>query len=235
MRGPRREHGARGEVRQEPRGRARAARSAFAGLIVAAALMVGAGLGAAAALTTSPAGASTAHSSLPPVNVSVSNTPTVNIGNQPTVNVGNFPEKPYNGTWRVQTENGHGNAQMVQCWSCWQTNSGTWAVNVSGSGVFKGLVLSAYQDGNGACMGANVYIDGRQMLGDDIWGAAQFGTNLTGIEGGQMRRNGAYADVMYLTPPGGLAFHSSLQVWVGIYGCGGSNPAAWRIWWSQTN
>lgn len=45
--------------------------------------VVGAGLGAATALAASPAGASTAHSSLPPVNASVSNTPTVNVGNLP--------------------------------------------------------------------------------------------------------------------------------------------------------
>lgn len=223
MGGSARAHGARGD--------AGVARSALTGLIAAATLMIGAGLGAVAALAVSPAGASTAHSSLPPVNVSVTNTPAVNVGN--------FPEKPYNGTWRIQTENGHGNAETSQCWSCWVTNSGTWAVNLTGSGVFKGLVLTGYQDGgpgSGACLGTSVYIDGRQMLGDNIYGASQMGSGSNPVEGGYYwNQNGAQSYAMHFTPPGGLAFHNSLQVWVGIWGCGGSNPVAWRVWWSQTN
>ncbi|MDA8399642.1 MAG: hypothetical protein M0008_06285 [Actinomycetota bacterium] len=201
-------------------------RSGIAGLLAAGMLMVGSGMGAAVMLSTPAASAATSHSSLPPVNVNVTNTPSVNVAN--------FPEKSYNGTSRLLTQPGRGRAQFSQTWGQWVNGQGVWAVNLSGSGVFKGLILSAYQDGNGACIGANVIIDGQTMLGDNIWGAAQFGTNLTGVEGGQMRRNGAYADVMYFTPPGGLAFHSSLQVHISDY-CNQANPVAWRVWWSQNN
>ncbi|MDA8400485.1 MAG: hypothetical protein M0008_10670, partial [Actinomycetota bacterium] len=80
------------------------ARSGVAGLLAGATFLLGGGIGAVVALATSPAGAATSHSTLPPVNVSVSGTPTVNVGNLPTNSAGQL---------RVQNEGGTGHFARV--------------------------------------------------------------------------------------------------------------------------
>ena len=148
-------------------------------------------------------------------------------------------EQNLNAAGRIRVQGATGQAQMWNEWG-WVVGAqggnpgGVLAVNVSGSGVFKGLVLSAYQDGNGSCAAAQVYIDGVQVLGDSIGGAYNFG-DTNPIEGGQQwGQNGAPSWEMYFTPPGGLPYHSSLQVWFDTDYCGESPlPIASRVWWTQ--
>ncbi|MHB1711960.1 MAG: hypothetical protein ACYCV7_11240 [Acidimicrobiales bacterium] len=221
------------------------------GILAGSALLAGGGgLGAVALASAQPAGALSAQ--LPAVGVREQNVnaagrirvalPKGGIGLSGNVSVNNFPKTqgvsgtvnvgnlPTNAAGRVQTQNGRGQSQLAQAWAVTINNAGITPVNVSGSGVFKGLVLSAYQDGNAGCNFAFVTIDGRQMLGDTIGGASAFGSTNPAVGGSNP--NGGGMNFLYFTPPGGLPFHSSLNVHLSN-GCGGqTSPIAYRIWYT---
>ena len=217
---------------------ARAARSGIGVLAASALVMIGAGLGAVAALATSPAGASTAHSSLPPVNVAVTNNPTVSVGNLPTNGQGRLrvslpagaPHMWGPGPWGQQVFN---NTQAYTL------------VNVSGPGVFKGVTWDdlANACGPGQCgdvgwfNGGNcsaydgeiwVYIDGHTAMFNVFswvgWPSVGWNGNTTGISTSPFFQNdpvmggsvtpwcNGQGSTGYFWPPGGIAFNSSLQV-----------------------
>jgi hypothetical protein len=213
---------------------ARAARLGIGVLAASAMVMIGAGLGAAAALATSPVGASTAHSSLPPVNVAVTNNPTVNVGNLPTNGQGRLRVSlpagaPHNWGWGPWGEEVTNNTQTYTM------------VNVSGPGVFKGVTWDSianigpsvgwFDGGNcGAYDGQIwVYIDGHTALWTVFswmgWPSVGWNGNTTGestnspfyqndpVLGGSVTPwcNGQ-GTTGYFWPPGGIAFNSSLQV-----------------------
>ncbi len=225
------------------------ARSGMTGLVAAALIMVGGGLGAVAALAASPAGASTAHSSLPPVNVSVSNTPTVNIGNQPTVNVGNLP---ISSNGRLKVESGGYTSRHDQqgpWYQIWSNGGPQWITitNVGGSGVFKGFTYNVGDNCN--CNWLDGYIqvitDGNQAFGAPLswisWpqGSNGYGGNAglngaswynaPGVLGGSLFPCCQYIQG-YFFPPGGLPFTNSLQVLISPYWWGPQH--LYNIWCS---
>ncbi len=194
-------------------------RSGMTGLLAGAMLMLGGGVGVAMALSTSSAGASTAHSSLPPVNVSVSNQPTVNVGNLPT-----------NGAGRLKVASGGTTYDFgFGPWGTVQNSQQPFTlVNVNGSGRFIGMNW-----GGGRIQGqcnpfdgtTTVYIDGHQVYfvvwswvgwpGQQFFGGA-------GASGGQT--GPCNVPVGHFFPPGGMPFKSSLVVQM--------QPAPW---WNQPN
>lgn len=193
---------------------ARAGLSAIGVLAASAMLMVGAGLGAAAALTASPAGASTSHSSLPPVNVSVSNTPTVNVGNTPTVNIGNTPT--------VNVAKPVSQPQFFYT-AVWSNNNQQTPVNLGGSGRIIAFEVTSQ---NGEPVQLWLYVNGQQAWYQGVGGGCcwintpDFGWTSNYAYGG-----GNHG--MYYAPPGGVPFHSSFQIvvnapngagWIGVRG-----------------
>ncbi|MDA8398610.1 MAG: hypothetical protein M0008_00915 [Actinomycetota bacterium] len=224
------------------------ARSGMTGLLAAAMLMVGGGIGAMAALATTPAGAATAHSSLPPVNVSVANTPNVNVANLPVNSQGRL---------RVSQPVGAPHAWGCTPWGCLGYNNQQMTmVNVSGPGVFKGLTWSALANmcgnnnpgcgpNNGGFDGGNcgaydgeiwVYIDNHlawfTIWSWNAWPSVGWNGNNTGIstvspfynndpvQGGSVTPwcNGQGLSGFFW-PPGGIAFSSNLKVLM--------QPAGW--------
>ncbi len=207
------------------------ARSGVAGLLAGATFLLGGGIGAVVALATSPAGAATSHSTLPPVNVSVSGTPTVNVGNLPTNSAGQL---------RVQNEGGTGHFARVGPWA--QVGAGTTVTvaNVTGPGVFKGVSFDI-----GSSCGCNwmdgvlqVTIDGTMYMNDALdwfgWpngcpGGMNSCTNSPptwyndpGVMGGGIATCCDYVQG-YWNPPGGLPFQHQLVV------------AIVPDWWGQGN
>ena len=158
--------------------------------------------------------------------------PKTSVGVNGSVSVSNLP---LNSAGRLQTQNGTGNSHSAQAWNV-IAGSGAYGltpVNVSGSGVFKGLTLTAYQDGNAGCAAAAVTIDGQSLFSEAIGGASEFGTT-SPIEGGANPNNGGN-NYLYFNPPGGLPFHKSLSVSV-FSNCGGQHmPVAYRIWYTTNN
>lgn len=196
------------------------ARSGMRGLLAAAMLMVGGGMGAAAALATSPAGAATAHSSLPPVNVNVTNTPNVNVANLPINSAGQL---------MVQNEAGTGHFNRVGPWVTVGASTQVTIANVTGPGVFKGVSFDV-----GSQCGCNwmdgvlqVTIDGNTYMSDPLdWFGWPNGCpngsngcvnspptwyNDPGVMGGGMAACCDYIEG-YWNPPGGLPFQHSLVV-----------------------
>ncbi|MHB1487760.1 MAG: hypothetical protein ACYCS7_06990 [Acidimicrobiales bacterium] len=206
----------------------------LAGMLAGTALL-GGGLGTAAIATLPAAGAATAQ--LPAAAVREQNVnaagrirvalPSTGVGVNGNVSVSNLPT---NSAGRLKTQNGTGQAQLAQAWAVTINDGGITPANVSGSGVFKGLVLTAYQDGNAGCAGAFVTIDGQQMLGEAIGGGANFGVT-NPIEGAS-NPNGAGNNFLYFTPPGGLPFHKSLNVNLKSFCPGQTQPIAYRIWYT---
>ncbi len=187
---------------------ARAGLSAISMLGASAMLMIGAGLGTAAALTASPAGASTSHSSLPPVNVSVSNTPTVNVGNTPTVNIGNTPT--------VNVAKPVSQPQFFYT-GVYSNNNQQTAVNVGGSGK---IIAFEVTSGNGESIQFWLVVNGQVAWYQDTNGGCcwvntpAFGWVPNDTYGGGNR-------AMYYAPPGGVPFHSSFQIVVNAPSGGG--------------
>ena len=190
------------------------ARSGVATLLASATFMVGAGLGAVAALAVSPAGASTAHSSLPPVNVSVTNTPTVNVGNTPTVNIGNTP-----------TVNVAKQVSQPQYFytAVWSNNFQVTPLNVGGSGRVLAVEVTSQ---NGEPVQFWLFVNGQQAWYQGVGGGCcwintpDFGWTPNAPYGGGPRG-------VYYAPPGGVPFNTSFQVvvnapngsgWIGVRG-----------------
>ena len=156
---------------------------------------------------------------------------TVSVNNFPktqpvtgTVNVGNLPT-PQNSTT--------GNSQFTQDWNVPLTAGVTYTpLNLSGSGVFKGFQLTAYQDGNAGCVVAFVNIDGRNVFGEGLSEASLFGAT-SPIEGGTNAGNSGN-NFMYFTPPGGFPFHASLNVNL-VSNCGPPAPIGIRIWYTTNS
>ncbi len=219
-------------VRRKPA--VRAGLSAITVLAASAMLMIAAGLGAAAAFSASPAGASTANTSLPPVNVSVQNTPTVNVGNL-----------PINSAGRLRVQNGIGTNEVYQfgggvwgyqvtavCSSC-QPNVITLA-NISGPGLFYGMAWWATQTDCSAFDGVtNLIVDGHYLL-NNAWSNYAWPNNVGGADvnnnmffggpgsplGGQLAACSSPAGHYY--PPTPIPFQHSLVVQM--------YPAPW---WNQ--
>ena len=211
----------------------RRARSGLTVLAVSATLMVGAGLGAVAALAATPAGASTAHSSLPPVNVSVTNTPTVNVGNLPTNSAG-----------RLRVQNGIGSTVAVVDGPWGQLTTSSQApvtiANFAGPGIFKG---ATWWSTNANCSAFDglvyIYIDGQMVMGgawssfawpsgNGTWGTPGQGSNFFGgasesALGGSIG-TWCQSPTGHFFPPGGLPFRTSLVMTM--------QPAPW---WNQPN
>ncbi len=218
-----------------------AVRVGLSGLIAAAMLIIGAGLGAVAALATSPAGASTAHSSLPPVNVSVTNTPTVNVGNLPTNGQGRL---------RVSLPAGAPHNWGNGPWGQVEYNNQTYTqVNVSGPGVFKGVTWDdlanvcgpnnpgcgpdsgAVNNGNCSSYDGTIWvrIDGHTAMWTTWswmgWPYIGWNGNNTGFSSGSpfYQNDSVFGgsstpwcngqgSTGYFWPPGGIAFNQSLQI-----------------------
>ncbi len=160
-------------IAREETGAARSGASFTAGvtrLIAVIALMLGGGIGAMVALATSPAGASTAHGSgLPPVNVSVANTPTVNVGNLPTNSAGRLRVQNGIGTNVMHQFGGGvwGNTVTAVCNGC-QPNVATIA-NISGPGLFYGMAWWGAKNNCTPFDGVtNLIIDGNSIL-NNAW------------------------------------------------------------------
>ncbi|MHB8288453.1 MAG: hypothetical protein ACYDEY_04305 [Acidimicrobiales bacterium] len=195
------------------------------GLLAGAMLMLGGGIGVVVALSTSSAGASTAHSSLPPVNVNVTN-PSMNVNVTNPVQVAS-PASTGHGTQA-------GPWMQVPGWVDSQNSPqvvGTIA-NVSGPGVFKGFMFNFmnncecnWEDGY-----VQVSIDGNTVLGEPIsyfgWpdysstppGLAWYGHN--SVIGGNTFPAVPTAIQGYFWPPGGLPFQHSLVITI--------QPAWWQ-------
>ncbi|MHB1785874.1 MAG: hypothetical protein ACYCS7_06955 [Acidimicrobiales bacterium] len=216
-------------------------RVGLAGVLAGSVLLAGGGgLGVVALASSQSAGALSAQ--LPAVGVREQNVnaagrirvalPSTGVGVNGNVSVSNLPT---NAAGRLKTQNGTGAAHLAQAWAVTEGN-GLAPVTVSGSGMFKGLVLSAYQDGGGTggCVGAQVYVDGTQMLGDSINGASMFGSTSPAEGATTLPSSGSWS--MYFTPPGGLPFHHSLTVTLSPYGsCGAAAPMAYRIWYTTSS
>ncbi len=215
-------------------------RSGMTTLLAATIFMVGGGVGVAVALSTSSAGAATAHSSLPPVNVSVGNTPTVNVGNLPT-----------NGTGRLKVENGSGSSHET-AWGPWMNVSPSQAgqvltmTNVSGSGTFEGMQLADSAPG-GSCgyigdVWIQVTIDGNQAFGSwltwigNYWssGGGSAASN-AGVIGGTdpCQGNGPWYSMHYF-PQQPLPYSHSLVVTLTPYPNGVENQL-WATSFYTTN
>ncbi len=206
-------------VRRKPAGRA--GLSGITVLPAFAMLMIGAGLGAAAALSASPAGASTAHSSLPPVNVSVSNTPTVNVGNLPENSAGQL---------RVTSGGPAGTALQSGVGPWYGVNPGQTVTiaNVSGSGTFTGLTARASAYGSPEPGIVTVIADGSTAFTWNIgWypytgaGGALSGWQSSGMGG-----------INYF-PPEAISFQKSLVVVIQNYT--GATVWYWSDVWYTTN
>ncbi len=215
------------------------ARSGVAGLVAVALIMLGGGLGAVAALAAAPAGATTAHSSLPPVNVSVSNTPTVNVGNLPLSS---------NGRLKVQSGGSTSAFNEQGPWyQIWSNGGPQWITitNVSGSGVFKGFTYNVGDNCNCNWLDGyiQVIIDGHQAFAAPLswigwpqgwngWGGPSVTNgvswyNAPGVLGGSLFPCCQYVQG-YFFPPGGLPYTSSLQVLISPYWWGPQH--LYNIW-----
>ena len=207
--------------------------SGIGALAASAMLMIGAGLGAAVALSATPAGASTANTSLPPVNVSVSNTPTVNVGNLPINSAGRL---------RVQNGTGTSVASVYGPWGSLTTSSQAPVIiaNFAGPGIFKGATWWSTEvncnpfDGTVA-----IYVDGATVLSaawsnfawpsaNGTWGTPGQGSNFFGgasesALGGSVG-TWCQSPTGHFFPPGGLPFQHSLVITM--------QPAGW---WNQPN
>ena len=147
--------------------------------------------------------------------------PSSGVGVNGTVSVSNFPKtQPVSGTVNVGNlpTNSSGQLKVVpgaatgvagNSSTAWNTAFGaspTIIANVSGSGVFKGALLSDFH-GN-QCSALTIQIDGSPYAYYQISSAIVVGGNSAtlggSVSGGQAR--------MWFMPPGGLPFHKSLVV-----------------------
>jgi hypothetical protein len=169
--------------------------------------MLAGGLGTAVAIGAPSASAHVSHTSLlPPVNVAVTNQPTVNIGNQPTVNVNTPTQSPrffYTAVW----SNGN---QLTP-------------VNISGSGKILSFEVTSM---NGQPVQTWLYADGTQAWYEGAGGGCcwintpAFGWTPNAPYGGGPRG-------MYYSPPTGVGFQHNFQIvvdspngsgWIGVRG-----------------
>ncbi len=188
-------------------------------------LMIGAGFGAVAALTASPAGANTAHSSLPPVNVSVSNTPTVNVGNL-----------PINSAGRVQVQNESASSQGVFYGPWTNVPQGQWytLVNVSGAGELTGMqVANSVPGGSCGYVGDTLVIviaDGNLAFRSWVSWATYWSQNTGGgsVYGGSSpcQGDGPWFSLHYF-PRSGIQFEHSLVVETNSSGNGNGPMQLW--------
>ena len=206
-------------VRRKPAGRA-----GLSGITVLGAfamLMIGAGLGAAAALSASPAGASTAHSSLPPVNVSVQNTPTVNVGNLPLNSAGRL---------KVTSGGPAGTALQSSVGPWAQANPGQTltVANVSGSGTFTGLTARGSANGSPEPGIVSVIADGSTAFSWNIgW------CPYTGPAGALIGLPSSGMCIINYFPPEAISFQKSLVVVIQNYT--GATVWYWSDVWYTTN
>lgn len=202
----------------------RAARHGVGALAASAIFMIGAGLGAAAALTTSPAGASTAHSSLPPVNVSVSNTPTVSVGNLPINSAGRV---------QVQNESATSYETFIGPFTSVPQNQWYTEVNVSGAGKLTGIRFANAANGQGNCNYQGdtliqVIADGNMAFRSWVSRATYWGNESSSVFGGANPCTG-YGPwfSMHYWPPQGIQFEHSLKV---ISNSSGNGNGPMQIW-----
>ncbi len=207
-----------------------AAHSGLTGVVAAALVMFGGGIGAVAALATSPASATTAHSSLPPVNVSVANTPTVKVGNLTTNSVGRL---------RVQNQADTSHVTIGFPWT--SVPNGQWVTvdNVSGSGRVTGLqVANAIPGGSCNYVGDTLVVvttDGNQAFRGWVSQATDWG-NESSIYGGAgpCQGYGPWFSLHYF-PPGGIPFQNSMSVQMITFPNGnGPMPQLWYYVYYQT-
>ncbi len=218
----------------------RLGRSGMTGLVAAAMFMLGGGMGLAVAVSTSAAGAATSHSTLPPVNVSVSNTPNVNVANLPV-----------NGQGRLRVQSHASTSYMNQqgpWYQIWSNGSPQWITitNVGGRGVFKGFTYNVGD--NCSCNWLDGYVqvivDGNVVFGSPLnWLGWPQGTNgyggpsarqgaswynVPGVIGGSLFPGGNQYIQGYYMPPNGIPFSRSLVVQISPYWWGPQH--LYNIW-----